>query len=650
MHTTLIVFSPMHPLVAGMAKAAKKGQPPPPPVKKKDAAGTKAGKADCAKNCKWCRESSNDVEWAREKEGKADGWECKKDRRYIKYRTKDMSKEERVRWVQMKQEEIKKQAKWEELMKGERQTYFDTIEKTGSRMVPHAQTVDGVEEQGQRAEEVNGIWWDEDLFRKHHDGNDPTPEQGTPMKLKGRAGFRCEDDGRPLPIGCKRLFNDDRSYAQRKTNYDDSTKYIHKDQGKQAFGRLGTKMKGSVGLLQSSDSNAQARVKIHDADSSDSDDDSDMNWDLGDDMFENLTVPSSSSDGVSTGRLEAGSTGEEPKEPRPQKPKAKQRAKANKVTKVADPPKESAEVPVTASATDQPPNVAEPPVPQGTDRKRKSCASGSVGEQGWRVNVKRIRKMQTGEEMVRKAKIFLENAGCNELFMSMTPGEMEKLCGTINSFLSDSDLMKFSEGKPDHVEQSMDLRDSLRLAQSKLVCTKAVVEKYGTKGVQARELMKAAAFAKEKGVPIADVVNLKVVELVLTSTFHDGDRNVIPEIRKLFTEAKEYDGFPTLRSLDPSVAANLLSDLAHEWFTKILYKAVPEEKQTFFDLCEVMKDAGAPIPCSGVGLGLGWDWGGVGIVVGGEKTLFDSLIDSFFSNHKVSASLEHRRTSKIENP
>ena len=108
MHTTLIVFSPMHPLVAGMAKVAKKRQPPPPPVKKKDAAGTKAGKADCAKNCKWCRESSNDVEWAREKEGKADGWECKKDRRYIKYRTKDMSKEERVRWVQMKQEEITK--------------------------------------------------------------------------------------------------------------------------------------------------------------------------------------------------------------------------------------------------------------------------------------------------------------------------------------------------------------------------------------------------------------------------------------------------------------------------------------------------------------------------------------------------------------
>ena len=160
-----------------------------------------------------------------------------KDRRFVKYRTKDMSSETANAWKVAKIEELKSStAKKQAFVDGERREYFEKVEVGGGR-VSAKQAVDAVKEDGRREETQGGIFYDDALWLKNHDDRPATdfpqlhPERRT---VQGKDGWVEGDDGTPLPRGAIRLIDCSNAYARTTTNYDESDRYIHKDQGKEA--------------------------------------------------------------------------------------------------------------------------------------------------------------------------------------------------------------------------------------------------------------------------------------------------------------------------------------------------------------------------------------------------------------------------------
>ena len=122
----------------------------------------KAEEEDPVKKCDWCFESSVTTDWSRfDKKGQAVGFQCKKDRRFVKYRTKDMSSETANAWKVAKIEELKSStAKKQAFVDGERREYFEKVETGGGR-VSAKQAVDAVKEDGRREETQGGIFYDD---------------------------------------------------------------------------------------------------------------------------------------------------------------------------------------------------------------------------------------------------------------------------------------------------------------------------------------------------------------------------------------------------------------------------------------------------------------------------------------------------------
>ena len=182
-----------------------------------------------------------------------------------------------------------------------------------------------------------------------------------------------------------------------------------------------------------------------------------------------------------------------------------------------------------------------------SNRAIKSKVAGG-DSQGWRANAKRVRKMQSGEELERKAGTALGNLMQEDLFQSTTPQELDKLANQISSFASDPELMKSAASDPSHIEAAMDLRDRLRPIGQQCALAKAVIEGM-KKPTSSTELAISAQSARSKGIQLAGSVDVKICEMVLGEKFTAGLYREIGDII-MDPGSKKDELLPTIGSLD----------------------------------------------------------------------------------------------------
>ena len=78
-------------------------------------------------------------------------------------------------------------------------------------------TVEVRQQGGRTALEIDGIFWKKQLFKDHHTEAEWEAQKDLPLEVvDGEEGWTLDDDGRPFPRGAKRLYKEQKTFAEKR--------------------------------------------------------------------------------------------------------------------------------------------------------------------------------------------------------------------------------------------------------------------------------------------------------------------------------------------------------------------------------------------------------------------------------------------------
>ena len=157
--------------------------------------------------CWLCRDPPCQKEWAKYKNGEADGLLCKQSRNYVEWRFKGANKAQVASDKKKFALEMRNDELWKEHMEG---PYAEYKTAAAAGCLPTAQSteVNAIEEEGLQEEDNQGLFYPADLyFARNPEGVSHDRVQEDAQEHNGVLGFWLDVeiwDGRtPLPKGVK---------------------------------------------------------------------------------------------------------------------------------------------------------------------------------------------------------------------------------------------------------------------------------------------------------------------------------------------------------------------------------------------------------------------------------------------------------------